>query len=174
MAGNRTLLRRTAAYGFTAGLVGTTVAIGIRSMPMEEMIALPWIPLAMATAFAVGTVPFALAHIATATLLLERAAWRRRLALFAPVGRMAPTNYLAQTVACISIYYAAGLVGEAGPLFGLLLALVIFPAQMLASAWWLARFRYGPMEWLWRSLTYGQLQPMRLAPPVAPVVEPSR
>jgi uncharacterized protein len=48
---------------------------------------------------------------------------------------------------------------------------VIFPLQMMWSAWWLARFRYGPMEWLWRSLTYGRLQPMRLAPPhVSPAV----
>jgi uncharacterized protein len=86
---------------------------------------------------------------------------------------MALTNYLAQTVICISIYYGGGLVGQAGPLFGLILALVIFPAQMAFSAWWLARFRYGPMEWLWRSLTYGRAQPMRLPAMVAPVAEPS-
>jgi uncharacterized protein len=153
-------------------VIGSGAGIGLRSMPMEQMIGLSWMPLAMAASFAVGTVPFALAYIATATLLLERAAWRRRLGLFAPVGRMALTNYLAQTVLCITIYYAGGLVGQAGPLFGLLLALVIFPAQMLASAWWLARFRYGPMEWLWRSLTYGRLQPMRLAQPAVSTVSP--
>jgi uncharacterized protein len=62
----------------------------------------------------------------------------------------------------------------AGPLFGLVLALVIFPAQMLFSAWWLCpRLRYGPMEWLWRSLTYGRIQPMRGVAPGAPAAEPA-
>ena len=94
--------------------------------------------------------------------------WRRRLMWFAPVGRMALTNYLAQTVICIAIFYGGGLVGRVGALFGLLIALVIFPLQMAWSAWWLARFRFGPMEWLWRSAAYGRLQPMRIAPAVAP------
>jgi uncharacterized protein len=115
-------------------------------------------------------VPFAFAYIALATLLMQRPAWRARLAVFSPVGRMALTNYLAQTVICIAIYYGGGLVGEAGPLFGLVLALVIFPAQMAFSAWWLARFRYGPMEWAWRSLTYGGMQSMRLPGEAAPAI----
>lgn len=169
---HRALLRRLVIYGFSIGVVGTAAGMMLGSMPPEESMALAWMPLAMTAAFTAGTVPFALAYIATATLLLERPAWRRPLSAFAPVGRMALTNYLAQTVICISIYYWGGLVGQAGPLFGLILALVVFPVQMAGSAWWLARFRFGPMEWLWRSLTYGRLQSMRLAPAVPPAVEP--
>ncbi|HSM59372.1 MAG TPA: DUF418 domain-containing protein, partial [Longimicrobiales bacterium] len=170
---HRALLRRLVIYGFPIGMAGTAVGMMLGSIPREEAMALAWMPLAVTTAFTAGTVPFALAYIATATLLLERPAWRRPLSAFAPVGRMALTNYLAQTVICISIYYWGGLVGRAGPLFGLILALVIFPVQMAASAWWLARFRFGPMEWLWRSLTYGRLQSMRLAAPAPPAAEPS-
>lgn len=169
---HRTLLRKLVIYGFALGIVGTAVGTGLRSIPPEEAMGIVWMPLAMAVAMAVGTVPFALAYIASATLLLERVAWRRALSTFAPVGRMALTNYLAQTVICISIFYGGGLIGRTGPLFGLLLAVGIFTVQMVGSAWWLARFRYGPMEWLWRSLTYGRLQPMRLAPPVPPAIEP--
>jgi uncharacterized protein len=142
-------------------------------MSLEQFLATPWMPLAMAVTGAVGMVPFALAYIATATLLLQQPVWRDRLSLFAPVGRMALTNYLAQSVICIAIYYGGGLVGVAGPLFGLMLALVIFPAQMVCSAWWLARFRYGPMEWLWRSLTDGRLQPMRGVAPGVTAAESS-
>jgi uncharacterized protein len=169
---HRPLLRRLVVYGFAFGVAGTTVMLALRSVPPEQAFELSWMPLAMAAANALGTVPFALGYIAAAILLLERAAWRARLMLFAPVGRMALTNYLAQSVICLSIYYAGGLIGRVGPLFGLVLALVIFPVQMAWSTWWLARYRFGPMEWLWRSLTYGRLQPMRLAPAAAPRLEP--
>jgi uncharacterized protein len=172
-AAHRPLLRRIMLWGFPLGVVGTGLNLALRSMSPEQFFAISWMPLAMAVTIAVSMVPFALAYIATATLLMQRPAWRDRLALFAPVGRMALTNYLAQSAICIALYYGGGLVGVAGPLFGLVLALVIFPAQMLFSAWWLARFRYGPMEWLWRSLTYGRVQAMRLESTTAPVAQPS-
>lgn len=157
---HRTLLRRTVVWGFAFGAVGTAVNLGLRSIPLEQLMTLTW-PAPVFAVTSIMMVPFAFAYIATVTLLMQRPAWRERLSLFSPVGRMALTNYLAQTVICIAIYYGGGLVGNAGPLFGLVLALVIFPVQMAFSAWWLARFRYGPMEWLWRSLTYGRMQPTR-------------
>jgi uncharacterized protein len=172
-AAHRPLLRRIILWGFPLGMIGTGIQLALRSIPLEQFLAITWMPLAMAFTIAIGMVPFALAYIATATLLMQSPAWRARLFLFAPVGRMALTNYLGQSVICIAIYYGGGLVGVAGPLFGLMLALVIFPAQMVLSAWWLARFRYGPMEWLWRSLTYGRLQPMRGVAPAFPATEPS-
>jgi uncharacterized protein len=173
-AAHRPLLRKLVIWGFALGIVGSVASFALRSIPLEEAMGLAWMPLASTLAATAGTVPFALAYIATATLLLERAAWRRALSAFAPVGRMALTNYLAQTVICLAIYYGGGLVGRAGPFFGLSLAFVIFALQMLVSAWWLTRFRFGPMEWLWRSLTYGRMQPMRLASAAAPpLTEPA-
>jgi uncharacterized protein len=172
-AAHRPLLRRIILWGFPLGVIGTGIGMALRSIPLEQFLAITWMPLAMAFTIAIGMVPFALAYVATATLLMERPAWRARLSSFAPVGRMALTNYLAQSVICIAIYYGGGLVGVVGPLFGLVLALVIFPAQMVFSAWWLARFRYGPMEWLWRSLTYGRIQPMRGAAPGVAAAQPT-
>jgi uncharacterized protein len=172
-AAHRPLLRRTMIYGFGVGVTTTAISLGMRSIPPEEFLAITWMPLAMAFTIGLGMVPFALAYIASATLLMQQPAWRERLSLFAPVGRMALTNYLAQTVICIAVYYFGGLVGRSGPLFGLVLALVIFPAQMAFSAWWLARYRYGPMEWLWRTMTYGRAQPMRLRGTVATAVQPT-
>lgn len=104
-----------------------------------------------------------LLYLSGFVLLFRRAEWRRWLGGLAPLGRMALTHYLAQTVIAIALFYGVGL--ALGPRFGLIGTLVacvlIFGAQIVASRWWLARFRFGPAEWAWRSLTYGQRQPMR-------------
>jgi uncharacterized protein len=81
----------------------------------------------------------------------------------AAVGRMALTNYLVHTLIGITIFYSHGL-GLFGriprfPLMGIVLA--IWMLQLAYSKPWLERFRFGPAEWLWRSLTYRKLQPFR-------------
>ncbi len=76
---------------------------------------------------------------------------------------MALTNYLLQSVVCTMIFYHYGLgyYGKVGPALGLVFTAVIYLLQIPLSALWLKHFRFGPMEWLWRSLTYGKLQPRR-------------
>ena len=81
----------------------------------------------------------------------------------ASVGRMALSNYLLQSILCTLIFYGHGL-----GLFGtwdrteqMLLVLVVTIGQLIWSPLWLGAFRFGPAEWLWRTLTYWQLQPMR-------------
>jgi uncharacterized protein len=110
-----------------------------------------------------GSLSLGLAYAAIFVLLFQRATWRRWLQWLAPVGRMALTNYITQTVVAIALFYGIGL--GIGPRFGLVGVLVsgamIFAAQIVLSHWWLARFHFGPLEWLWRSLTYGQRPPMR-------------
>jgi len=94
--------------------------------------------------------------------------WARRarrpaaVARLAAVGRATLSNYLAQSA------IGTGIVARLGPIHppaGLLIALVVFGAQLWASALWLARFRFGPVEWLWRSLAYGRREPLRQALP---------
>lgn len=110
-------------------------------------------PLALGSAYAAGFV-----------LLFLRAPWQRWLGVFAPLGRMALTNYLMQSVIGVVLFYGIGLgIGPWTGAAGWVMAWVgILGAQILFSHYWLAHFRYGPCEWAWRSLTYGQLQPMRL------------
>ncbi len=81
----------------------------------------------------------------------------------AAVGRMALSIYLIQTLMFSTLFYSYGFgqVGRIGPAAVLSYALVFFAVQVLAANWWLNRFRYGPAEWLWRSLTYRQAQPMQ-------------
>jgi len=101
-------------------------------------------------------------------LLIRSDAWKRRLTPFAAVGRMALTNYLMQSVICTFFYYSytTGLYGRVGPAMGLIPTFIIYGAQIPFSVWWLKQFRFGPMEWLWRGMTYGKLPAFRKA--VAP------
>ena len=73
---------------------------------------------------------------------------------------MAFTNYLAQSVILSCIFYGFGLAlfGRLGVAQSIAVAVVIYAAQAIFSAWWLRRFRFGPVEWLWRSLMYGEWQ----------------
>jgi uncharacterized protein len=81
---------------------------------------------------------------------------------FAAVGRTALTNYLLQSVIGTLIFYSYGLAlfGRFGPAILLPLTLVIFALQVALSVWWIERFRFGPVEWLWRSLAYGRRLPI--------------
>ena len=94
-------------------------------------------------------------------VLIQNEAWKRRLSPFAAVGRMALTNYLTESVVCTLFYYSTGLYGKVGPAAGLIPTVVLYGAQTVFSNWWLAHYRFGPMEWLWRGMTYGKLPSMR-------------
>ena len=104
-------------------------------------------------------------YASTIILLTQGEAWRRRLAPLAAVGRMALSNYLLQSLICTMIFYSYGLAlfCKVRPSLGLLLTIIIFLIQIPLSVWWLRRFQFGPIEWLWRSLTYWQREPMRVS-----------
>ncbi|MFM6987624.1 MAG: DUF418 domain-containing protein [Arenimonas sp.] len=89
--------------------------------------------------------------------LWGQAGGRRWLARFAPAGRMALSNYLGQSLLCTLLFYGygAGLFGQLPRAWQIPFAVAVFGAQLAFSRWWLARFGMGPMEHLWRRLTYG-------------------
>jgi uncharacterized protein len=95
---------------------------------------------------------------------------RKMLVWAAPIGRMAFTNYLVQSLVLGWLFYGygLGLFGRLGPAAALLIAIALYAAQAMLSASWLKRYWYGPVEWLWRALMYGLAPPMRRA---AKVVE---
>jgi len=88
--------------------------------------------------------------------------WLRRLAPFAWTGRMALTNYMIQVALLDLTFSKYGLGLQVTPLVGLTMAVALFAVDAMFSRWWLARFRYGPFEWLWRSATYGSWQSLRV------------
>lgn len=89
--------------------------------------------------------------------------WSGLLHWLAPAGRMALSNYLAQSLVCTFVFYGYGLgwFEQMGRAWQLLFAVALFAAQVVFSRWWLQRFRFGPAEWLWRGFTYLQLPPLR-------------
>jgi len=94
-------------------------------------------------------------YIAAFALLCQRSTWPARLAWLRAVGRMAFTNYLLQAAIVVPVCLALGLFDAVTPTRGLLLALTVAALEIPFSVWWLRRFRYGPIEWLWRRAAYG-------------------
>jgi uncharacterized protein len=90
----------------------------------------------------------------------------RSLRWAAPLGRMAFTNYLMQSLIFSAVFYGYGfgLFGKLSVSAALGLGIMVYIAQVFASRWWLTHFNFGPVEWLWRTLMYGQMQPMRRTP----------
>lgn len=111
-----------------------------------------------------GSLALALGYLGAIAWLLARPASARLVSWLAPVGRTALSNYLLQSLLASLIFYGYGLglwgrIGRGGQV---LLVVAIFAAQVFVSRWWLSRFRFGPVEWLWRWGTYGRRPAMRL------------
>ncbi len=159
---NRTFIRRVFWWGLALGLVCTSVSL------LAEHISNPALPFLTRRLrillWAIGSPALCFFYASAIVLLAQRERWKRWLAPLAFVGRMALTNYLLQTVICVTFFYNYGLgfYGKVGPAAGIGLTLLIYGLQIPLSVWWLRRFRFGPAEWLWRTLTYGKLQPMRV------------
>lgn len=156
------LLRRTAWIGIGVGLPLAAVrAVLTLTADDDRML------MFVAELFYVLSTPALALGYAAGFALLWRSGKRWLFDWAAPAGRMALTNYLMQTILNSLIFYGwgFGLIGTLGLVFVFPLAAAIFAIQVAYSAKWLARFRFGPVEWLWRSLTYGKAQPMRIAAP---------
>ena len=111
----------------------------------------------------IGNLPACLGYIGVVVLLLH-GRWRDWLAPLAPVGRMALSNYILQSALGTLFFYGYGLGHWGMPRAQqLLYVVVVFALQVLLSRWWLAKFRFGLLEWLWRWVTYGRRPAMRVA-----------
>jgi uncharacterized protein len=103
---------------------------------------------------------------AALVIAIEQTSTGATLLSFAePVGRMAFTNYIMQSLVLGFIFYGygLGLFGELSSAAGLLLVVIIYAAQVVVSRLWLTHFAYGPIEWLWRALMYGHAPAFRKA-----------
>ncbi len=111
----------------------------------------------------IGSVLVSLAYVGVVMRIIQSVLFASLTARLAAVGRMALTNYLMHTVLATLLFYGHGL-GLFGtvPRWGqLLVVLLIWCLQLIISPIWLRYFKFGPCEWLWRSLTYQRLQPLR-------------
>lgn len=110
-----------------------------------------------------GGPAFCFFYITSILLLSRKQTWRKLFSSLQAVGRTALSNYLFQSIVCTTVFYSYGLgwYGQIGPAVWVLLAGIIFAIQIVLSNIWLQRFRFGPLEWVWRTLTYGSKPMMR-------------
>lgn len=124
-----------------------------------------WVPQAM---HVVGVPILDLGYATGLILLFHSSRFGILARMFGPVGRMALTNYLVQGMFIGLVLYGfhggLALAGQIEPKVVLPICLGFFALQIVFSQLWLARYRYGPMEWLWRSLTYGERPTLRAQP----------
>ena len=153
---------------FYAALIAVAVAVGL---PLQAYgIALDFARGWPIRSFFVGvqfnywpSIAVSLGYVGLVMLACRTEALRRFTRPFAAVGQTALSNYLLQTIICTAIFYGHGLgwfgsvdrVGQVG------VTAAVWAVQLVASPLWLRRFRFGPAEWVWRSLTYGARQPLR-------------
>lgn len=159
------LLRLVFRWGLALGLAGTTMELVHAVMwPDSES---PFVVRQIAAAGEyIGIRALGLAYASGFVLAARNVPAGWLLSGLTAVGRSAFTNYLLQTAVAVALFYGVGLglYGRVNPVLGALIATVTFAVQMVGSTWWLSRFRYGPAEWVWRSCSYGRLQPMRRRP----------
>ncbi|RAK19529.1 uncharacterized protein B0I26_106153 [Anoxybacillus vitaminiphilus] len=106
-------------------------------------------------------------YAASVVIFSQKTFWKKIFAPLAVIGRMSLSNYLFQSVLCTLLFYNYGLgwYGRVRPFYGLLLTIVIYCLQIVLSKLWLKYYRIGPVEWIWRTLTYGRKQPFKRTAP---------
>jgi uncharacterized protein len=151
---HRAMLVRWCALGWGIGLPANLIA----AWAVHRWPYLPPSPGALLGVVmqGVGVPLLALGYAATVGLLLVDG--RRFMSVFAPMGRMALTNYLMHSILCVTLSYGfgLGLWWRIGAAQAMAIAAAIVLLQLPLSAWWLSRFRFGPVEWIWRRLTYAR------------------
>ncbi|SEH96606.1 uncharacterized protein SAMN05192559_106147 [Halobacillus karajensis] len=111
----------------------------------------------------IGGSASAIFYVLSITLLFRISIGARLIHPLTWVGRMSLSNYILQSIISFFLFYSVGLgwYGEVSPTGNVVIVAVVFTLQTFASKAWLKKFRYGPLEWLWRTLTYGKKQPMK-------------
>jgi uncharacterized protein len=159
---NNSLLKKIALGGFIIGLPMNYMLA--RYMQNEgDYFQLKMNGFYQTVVYALGVAPLAMAYVATIALAYKAKLGHQVLLVLQPVGKMAFSNYIMHSLIGVLTFYGVGLGlgGQFGPLAWTLFALVIFGMQIILSTIWLSYFNYGPLEWIWRSVTYKKRQPMK-------------
>mgnify|MGYP000902545935 FL=1 len=156
------LFRSGLKWGLIIGIPGNLLyALAFSQSPPNQ--ASEWsLVVSVCSAFAAPALT--LAYVSGLVLLWQQGKMQEGFRLLAGVGKMALSHYLMQSLITSFLFlnWGLGLYGKVGVAQGILITLAIFLTQAGISRVWLKKFRYGPMEWLWRSLTYGKIQSLRL------------
>jgi uncharacterized protein len=161
--------RKSVVFGRVALVAGLQIGIALAVCGVASLFYIGWDSYSGFLAYQLGnylsSIPCALGWVGAILLLMATGARTWLVSWVAPLGRMAFTNYLLQTIIGTAIFYGHGLgmFGKVHRASLLLIAIGIWLLQLILSAWWMSRFRFGPLEWLWRGFTYKKLPLLRRA-----------
>jgi uncharacterized protein len=157
-----TLFRRTAMAGGVVGAIANVVTANHALTPASGSFTMAFVARFVEEA---GYLSLSVAYASIVALLFQSRRWMPVLRRFAPIGQMALTCYLFQTAFAVWLFYGfmpgPHLMGRVGASAALVIGAIWFAIQASLASAWLRRYRYGPVEWVWRSLTYWALQPFR-------------
>jgi uncharacterized protein len=156
---NRPLIRKVMLWGAVIGIPCNIILANM--MTTDEYYNLGPTGIIQPLVYAYGVPALSLFYASAIALLYQNQGWKKLLNIFAPVGQLALTNYLMQSLICVFIFmsFGLGLYARVAPVKLSLIALAIYTAQVIYSHIWIRHFHFGPMEWVWRTLTYGKSQP---------------
>ncbi len=164
---HRTLIRRAMIWGLSIGLTSTVLEQALTHRFGYRVFADQPAPLAVQiigdTLYAYGSTALSLGYAATIVVLSQIAPRMWLLAELGHLGRLALTAYVSGSLLFTMLFYGYGF-GQLfllGPAATTAFAVLFFSLQIGFAAWWARHYRFGPLEWLWRSATYGWLQPNR-------------
>lgn len=155
------LFRKLALFGLPVGIGLGIAGSLITTAPVKG---LENDPFTFATGLLyLGNLPACLAYVSVLVLMFNSSGVLAKVKLLAPYGRMALSNYLSQSIICSAFFYSYGM-GYYGMqrAHQVVFVLVVVILQLMFSHWWLSKFRYGPMEWVWRAVTYWKLPAFKI------------
>jgi uncharacterized protein len=150
------LLKRICLWCLLGGLAGNAAFLAIARIVRPGATKLPALALALRILLCFAVPVLSAGYAAAIALLSTSTRWPVLQNGMKAIGRAALSNYLLQSAVGTTLAYGYGfaLYGKVGALAGLGLSAVIYALQLPLGAWWFTRFRFGPMEWIWRVLSY--------------------
>lgn len=157
---NKGFLRKVQIWGFG---IGIPMSVAYAYLSLDDRHLPEAFALMDTSAYAFSVVPLSLAYTSTICIWFLKGSHSKLLKLFSAPGRMALTNYILQTLLGILIFYGVGFGfgAKTGLIYVIFIAIGIYALEIIFSHFWLKYFNYGPLEWLWRQLTYGKRFPLR-------------
>ena len=157
-------LIKTVLIGSLILFVVSIVLTALIFMQLGENVSFDnWMAMFGLTAYDLNNIAMTLILLALFVMLYKKTKGQQWLGKFAPYGRMALTNYFFQSIIGTFFFFGWGMgyLGEIRNSYIFLLAIAIILIQMVLSKWWLTKFQYGPLEWLWRSITFFKWYPFK-------------
>lgn len=160
--GHLPLFRKLSFTALPIGLAMTLAAVGLHASFLDVDGSLPSVQVARSL-FQWAMMPLSIGYVAALICLIYTGVGQKLLSPLRYAGQMALTNYIGACAIGMWYFsgYGLGQWGEVSRAWQIVFVFVVFALQLLFSMWWLSKFRYGPLEWIWRAITYWQLPPLR-------------